>query len=92
MGHMNVRYIDHSYLQDPSFGDCSKKVQDTVQLFTKVGFLLNKEKSILIPRHELTFLGFVLNSVNMTVRPSPEKAQKLQKRCSALFSKTQASI
>ena len=62
VGHMNVGYIDDSYLQGPSFDDCSKNVQDTVQLFNKVGFLLNKEKSILIPSYELTFLGFVLRT------------------------------
>ena len=82
---MNVGYIDDSYLQGPSFYDCSKNVQDTVQLFTKVGFLLNKETSILVPSHELTFLGFVLNSLDMTVKPSPEKAEKLRKRCTAFF-------
>ena len=42
---MNVGYIDDSYLQGPSFDDCSKNLQDTVQLFIKVGFPLNKEKS-----------------------------------------------
>ena len=46
MGHTNVGYIDDSYLQGPSFDDCSNNVQDTVHLFTKVGFLLNQEKSI----------------------------------------------
>lgn len=85
-------YIDDSYLQGPSFDNCSKNVQDAVYLLTKVEFLLNAEKSILIPSHELSFLGFVLNSLKMTVRPTPEKAEKLRERCSTLLSKTHFSI
>ena len=88
----NVGYIDDSYLQGPSFDDCSTNVHDTVELFNKVGFIVNQEKSILIPTHELTFLGFILNSLNMTVRPTPEKADKLKMRCWALLAKPHASI
>ena len=75
--HTNVGYVDDSYLQGPSFDDCSNNVQDTVHLFTKVGFLSNQEKSILIPSQALTVLGFILNSLTMTVKPTPEKAGKL---------------
>ena len=85
-------YIDDSYLQGCSFEDCSNNVQDTVHLFTKVGFLLNQEKSVLVPSHELTFLGFILNSLTMTVRPTPEKAAKLKQKCVAVLTKTHVSI
>ena len=83
-------YIDDSYLPGCSFEDCSNNVQDTVHLFTKVGFLLNQEKLVLVPSHELTFLG--LNSLIMTVRPTPEKAAKLKQKCVALLTKTHVSI
>jgi len=46
-----------------------------------VGFLLNQEKSVLVPNLELTFLGFILNSLTMTVRPTPDKAAKLKQKC-----------
>ena len=92
MGHTNVGYIDDSYLRGLSFEDCRNNVQDTVHLFTKVGFLLNQEKSVLIPSHELTFLGFILNSLTMTVRPTPEKATKLKQKCLAVLTKTHVSV
>ena len=76
VGYMNVGYIDDSYLQGTSSDECSNNVQDTVHLLTRVGFLLNKKKSILVPSHELTFLGFIMNSLNMTMRPTPEKSRK----------------
>jgi len=47
MGHTNVGYIDDLYLQGLSFEDCSNNVQDTVHLFTKVGFLLNQKNQFL---------------------------------------------
>ena len=81
MGHVNVSYIDDSYLQGPSFHHFNRNVHDTVQFFTKVGFIVNQEKSVLIPNHEITFLGFIVTSSNMTVRPTPEKADKLKTRC-----------
>jgi len=58
----------------------------------KVRFLLNQEKSILVPSHELTFLGFILNSLTMTVRPTPEKAEKLKQKCLAVLTKPHVSI
>ena len=92
MGHTNVSYTDDLYLQGPSFEDCSNNVQDTVHFFTKVGFLLNQEKSVLVPSHEITFLGFILNSLIMTVRPTPEKAAKPKQKCVAVLTNTHVSI
>ena len=92
MGHTNVGYIDDFYLQGASFDDCSSNVQDTVHLFTKVGFLLNQEKSILVPSRELKFSGFILNLLMMTIRPTPEKAEKLKQKCLAVLTKTHVSI
>ena len=92
MGHTNVGYIDDSYLQGSSFDECTNNVQDTVHPLTQVGFFLNQEKSILVPSHDLTFLGFILNSLTMTVRPTPAKAGKLKQKCSALLTKTHVSV
>lgn len=85
-------YIDDSYLQGPSFDDCSYNIQDTVHLFTKVNFLSNQEKSIIVPSHELAFLGFIFNSLTMTVKPTPDKAGELKQKCLAVLTKIHASI
>ena len=42
-----------------------------------MGFIINREKSVLKPTHEITFLGFVLNSVQMTVSIPKQKCDKI---------------
>ena len=75
-GFENVGYIDDSYLQGGTFSDCNTNVAVTTKLFTDLGFILNHEKSVFEPKQVITFLGFVLNSVTLTVALTPEKATK----------------
>ena len=44
------------------------------------------------PSHELTFLGFILNSLIMTVRATLEKAAKLKQKCLVVLTKIRVSI
>ena len=44
----------------------------------RLRFVIHPEKSILIPTQEITFLGFVSNSANMTVKLTAERALKLK--------------
>ena len=46
-------------------------------LLRKLGFIIHKDKSQRVPTQEMTFLGYILNSQEMTVRPTPEKREKL---------------
>ena len=73
-GFQNVDYIDESYLQGGTF---ATNVAVTANLFGDLGFLLNQEKSVFEPRQIITFLGFVLNSVAMTIALTPGKGSKL---------------
>ena len=65
---------DDTYLKGSTFHDCETNVSTTVKLFTDLGLTLNMAKSVLIPSQSVTFLGFVLNSVHMTVSLTPSKA------------------
>ena len=38
-----------------------------VQTLESLGFIINKEKSVLIPSQKMVFLGYVIDSVEMTV-------------------------
>ena len=66
MGHISVAYIDDSYLQAATARACEQNVHDTVSLFTRLGFTVHPDKSVLKPTQELVFLEFVLNSRTMT--------------------------
>ena len=85
MGHLNSGYIDDSYLQGDTSVECHENVIDTVMLFTKLGFHIHPEKSVFIPSQKLTFLGFVLDSIAMTVTPTGEKVQRILSVCATLL-------
>ena len=91
-GHIVAGYIDDIYIQADSLQDCSKAVQDTCDLLQNCGFLIHDTKSVFQGAKEITFLGFVINSENMTVRLTEEKKQKYIALCSWLKNKQVATI
>ena len=68
---LSVIYLDDSYLQGDSYSSCLHNITTTTSLFTALGFKINLEKSVLIP---IKFLGFILNSITMTI-PLPAQHQ-----------------
>ena len=84
-GFENVGYIDDTYLKGSTFHACETNVSSTVKLFTDLGLTLNMAKSVLIPSQSITFLGFVLNSAQMTVALTPSKAMKVKSKAVELL-------
>ena len=80
-GHESSGYIDDSYLQGDDFPDCVANVKATVCLFDSLGFITHPDKSVLIPTQRLTYLGFILDSIEMKIFLTPEKAERLIKTC-----------
>ena len=91
-GHLNVGYIDDSYLQGDTFEECKHNVRDSASLFEKLGFLPHPEKSVFEPTQKIIFLGFVINLVTMTISLTPEKALKIYTACKKLSAKSECSI
>ena len=67
LGHLSVIYIDDTYLQGSTFESCLQNVHATVHLLKSLGFTINVKKSVLVPTQKLEFLGFILDSVRMTL-------------------------
>ena len=84
-GHLSSGYIDDSYLQGDTVEECQQNITDTACLFRQLGFHIHPTKSVLTPSHILTFLGFILNSLEMTVSPTQEKIQKTTGACRNLM-------
>ena len=91
-GHINVGYIDDSYLQGSDTKECLLNISDTQTLFTRLGFVINVEKSCFIPAQQITFLGFVLDSVSMTIALTEDKKAKVKANCKALLPQTNTTI
>lgn len=84
-GHENSAYIDDSCLVAQTFSSCMQNVHETITMLDDLGFTVHPDKSCLVPTHVLTYLGFVLDSIKMTVSLTLEKASKIDNMCAALM-------
>ena len=88
VGHASKGHIDDSFLVGYTRSACKQNIQDTVECFDSLGFVIHPEKSVLIPTQELEFLGFLLNSISMTIRLPSLKATHVKSACENLLLKT----
>ena len=91
-GHMNTHYIDDSLHVAVTESQCKANVMATVTISEQAGFVVHPVKSVLHPTQRITYLGFVLDSINMTVSLTPEKASKIKNACSTIVTKQLVTI
>lgn len=89
---MIIMYIDDALIFGKTFDDCLQACCRVVKLFDSLGFTVHPDKSCLIPNQEIIFLGFILNSVSMTVRPTSEKIETVQRLCNDILKRDLISI
>ena len=58
-GFQSVSYVDDNFLQGDVWRDCQDNINATTNVLTCLGYTIHMEKSILEPRQEIEFLGFV---------------------------------
>ena len=80
-GFLSVVYVDDSYLQGDDYEDCFSNVLNTIEILRSLGFTIHPEKSKFIPTQCITLLGFILNSVQMTITLTLEKKEKILNLC-----------
>jgi len=77
LGYLSVIYIDDSFLTGDTYEECLENVKATIKLLVDLGFTINLKKSSLIPSHSIVFLGYIINSLDMTISLTTEKKEKL---------------
>ena len=87
-----MAHLDDLYLQGQTHEKCVLNVIGTTVLLDKLGLIVHPEKSTFIPTQVLTILGFVINSVTMTIQLTREKATSLQNVCTELLENSSPSI
>lgn len=92
LGHSNVAYIDDSLLQSDTYNQCLVNIKDTMNLIDAVGLTVHPEKSVITPSHCIEFVGFILNSIDMTVKLAPRKVENMKKLASEILEATAISI
>ena len=81
-------YIDDFHLQCDSYDECLTSVKRSVNLITRLGFVVHPDKSVLQSLHSVKVLGFILDSDTMTVRLTQEKFLELLQNVRFYFTST----
>ena len=66
-GYASFVYIDDSYLQGDTYAHCLENIHATRNLLISLGFSINHDKFVFQPAQRVIFLGFILDSLNMSI-------------------------
>ena len=91
-GHISIAHLDDLYLQGQTYDHCVKNVIDTTVLLDKLGLIVPPKKSSFISSQVLVILGFIINSLTMTIQLTTEKPLGLKTVCVEFLRATNLSI
>ena len=91
-GHLSSSYIDDSNIQGDDFNDSVPSVITTLKLFHSLGFVIHPLKSVPVPSLRITYLGFALDSIEMKIYLTQDKAQKRKDARDKILACSNASI
>ena len=77
-------YLDNWLLRANSFQKCLTQTKDVLAEMTQLGFIVNPDKSELIPTQQFSFLGEDFDLALGIVRPTHEKVDKILTLCRIL--------
>lgn len=92
LGYLSVVYLDDWAIIGNTKEDCYKNIQATRDLLQKLGFIINIDKSQLEPKQTVKFLGFIFDSVEMTIRLPDDKVKKVEDLLLNFIKKTKCKI
>ena len=85
-------YIDDSFVVGDSWERCRETVVRLCTALDQLGFYIHLDKSVLVPTQRLTFLGFELDSKEMSVTLTQEKKDKFARAAVQLLSKQRPTV
>ena len=80
-----IIYLDDILIMAETETLAKQYAQTTCNLLETLGFVINFQKSILVPSKEMEFLGFLIDSRTMTLALPREKIRKVKKECQHLL-------
>ena len=79
-----VCYLDDILVMDKNNSKLKEQGSILIQLLMGLGFVINLNKSILVPSTEIEFLGFTINSKNMKIYLTQKRLKDLIRSCKEL--------
>ncbi len=71
-------YMDDTLLRAPSFNQGLRDTRLVGNLFQQAGFLLHGDKSVQTPTQQVKYLGFIIDSITMTLSLPDDKVKRLR--------------
>lgn len=85
-------FIDDLLFLSASRLELIEITKEAMILLKHIGFLINLEKSQIMPQQRIVFLGFILNSIKMTMSLPEEKLAKVVEESSRAMQQTHLSV
>ena len=85
-------YIDDSIFANRDSEDLVAQTQHALELLESLGFVVNRQKSSLVPTTKIKHLGFIIDSVDMTVSLPQDKLDRLVASSSVLLKAPSVSV
>lgn len=76
-GFTSVAYLDDLLLIGADLAECKNNVNITIKLLECLGFIINYKKSSIVPQQTCKYLGFMFDSVTMTMSLPLEKRRSI---------------
>ncbi|CAH2217789.1 jg25269 [Pararge aegeria aegeria] len=73
MGYLSTIYLDDVCCIAPTYEECINNITQTRILFESLGFIINEEKSCLIPSNKCTYLGFIIDTKKFHISVTDSK-------------------
>ncbi|XP_063991174.1 uncharacterized protein LOC135169804 [Diachasmimorpha longicaudata] len=74
-GIRTVIYIDDLIIIANSYSECSNQVKIARDLIERLGFIINYQKSSLVPNQRCKYLGFIINSIDYRLELTDKKKE-----------------
>ena len=75
-GVRSVFYLDDMLIIGKSYEECAKNVEETRKLVQELGFIINEQKSQIIPTQRFRVLGFIFDLLRMSIELLEDKVQR----------------
>ena len=89
---MSTAYIDDCLLFAEDYEQCRQNICDTTTLSQAAGFIVHPTKSVLTPTQCIVYLGFWLDSSNMTIQLTGSKGAEVKQACLRLMDSNNTTI
>ena len=95
MRRLNVRlkiYLDDMLLMGSSLEEIMMARDTLIFILLHLGFVINFQKSILTPSHQIQFLGVEIDSITMTISLPLQKKEQIILQCKDILNQSDVSL